>query len=392
MLDAYRSLALKWRPSTFLDVVNQQVAVTILRNSLKVNKIFPSLVFYGASGSGKTSLARIHAKALNCEDFNLDVCGKCASCKSFSDDGSLCYLEIDAASNGGVEDVHKLIKKLQYEVPGVKYRVVTLDECHMLSTAAWNAMLKVIEEPPPHVIFIFVTTEIRKVPEPVLGRCFPIPFKRIASSEIEKRLLDIAKAEGINIAPDIIHAVAERSEGKLRDAVTLLEQLWILSDNGKVSEEALSLIGVCGHDVYAKLVDLILTGRLGEGVALFRSWVDSMGPQDFLKGLEDYLHKVFLYQNGIPVNVLLPETKVTWEELIECIGKVWGIQDVVRSKYSQARVEQMMARMLVRFRNAGQDGPVEKNPPPLQDTAGQRSSFLDAKEIKNLGDFQKLWQ
>lgn len=365
----HKALALKWRPSKFSEVVGQQVPVTVLRNIVKAKRVFPGLVFYGSAGSGKTSLARIYAKALNCSNYTDDICGTCDSCRAIAEGaGSLAYIEQDAASHGNVDDVHELVKQLRYEVPGVTHRVVCLDECHMMSNAAWNAMLKVIEEPPPHVVFIFVTTEVRKVLETILSRCFALPFQKIKADQIVGQLTMIAKEEGIQLPVTVTEAIARRSEGRLRDAVTLLEQLWVLSDGKDISEDTLALVGVCGQDVYAKFVDLIGSGQTKAGVELFRHWLNSMGPAEFLRGLEDYLHKLFLVENGFTaVSVVPTKTKMAWGDLNECIGRVWEMQDVTRTHYSQPRIEAMLCRLFLRFGSARPE-PGDKIPPPLQTT------------------------
>lgn len=400
----YRSLALKYRPGKFSEVVGQQVPVRVLTNIVKGQKNFPNLLFYGSAGSGKTSLARIFAKALNCESFDGDVCGVCESCKSISSGSSLAYIEQDAASHGNVDDVRELLKVLHYEVPGVKYRVVTLDEAHMMSKEAWNAMLKVIEEPPSHVVFIFVTTEQRKVPETIFSRCYGLPFKRISVDEIIGRLVEVAEKEEVKVLVPVLEAIARRSDGRLRDAVTLLEQLSVLSAGEEIDKETLAMVGVCGQDVYAKFYDLTMTGKFEDTVTLFRHWLSALGPMDFLRGYEDYLHKLFLHSNGFKNQVALPSTKVAWNDLMECIGKVWEMQDMTRSHYSQPRIEGMLARMCLKFGSACSAGLVETNPPPLQvpDLAHSHSSSNGKTNgnghqkplppINDLKDFQKLWQ
>jgi len=409
MPEIHRSLALRWRPGKFGEVVSQQVPVTVLRNTLKTKLVYPGLVFYGSAGSGKTSLARIYAKALNCSNFVDDACGECDSCRAITAGGSLAYIEQDAASNGNVDDVQELLKVLRYEVPGVSYRVVTLDECHMMSHAAWNSMLKVIEEPPPHVVFIFVTTEVRKVPETILSRCFALPFKRIGFEDVAFQLKKIASAEVAEVPESVIESIARRSDGRMRDAITLLEQLWVLSGKDGITDDVMALVGVCGQDTYARFVDLVWTGNMTEGLELFRNWLASMGPTDFLKGFEDYLHKLFLHHNGIKVQVVQPDSKVAWNDLIECIAKVWEMQDITRSHYSQPRIENMLARMFLRYGGARSTEPVEKNPPPPRVTetahplpsngngSGKHPDKVVVAEkqaevkIESLADFQKLW-
>jgi len=329
----YQPLALKWRPAKFKEVVSQQVPVRILKNTRANGQIFPGLVFFGSSAAGKTTMARIYAKALNCSNYDGDVCGTCDVCQGIANGGSLAYIEQDAASRGNVDDVHELKKALRYEVPGVKYRVVCIDECHMMSAAAWNAMLKLIEEPPEHVVFIFVTTEIRKVPVTILSRCYALQFRSIGFDLIEGHLRKVALAEGVALTDKMIEAIARRSEGRMRDAITMLEQLALLSEGKEISEDTLVLAGVCGQDVYAKLFDLVNEGNLESGLGTFRSWLATMGPADFLRGFEDYLHKLFLHLSGLSVHVVFPSVKVTWEDTMVCISNIWEMQEMIHSHF-----------------------------------------------------------
>jgi DNA polymerase III gamma/tau subunit len=213
-------------------------------------------------------------------------------------------------------------------------------------------------------VFIFVTTEQRKVLETILSRCFTVPFKRIGLEQTVSHLEVIAKTELIKLTPAISESIARRSEGRLRDAVTMLEQLWVLSDGKEIDQDTLALVGLCGQDVYSKFTDNIYRGELKEGLELFRHWLASMGPTEFLKGFEDYLHKLFLQHNGFKVSVIQPESKITWVQLNECIGRLWEMQDVTRSHYSQPRLEAMLCRLFL-SEGARTDSTAKYPPPPL---------------------------
>ena len=195
---SYLVLARKWRPQGFDDLIGQEPIMHILRNALVQSKISHAYIFSGPRGVGKTTTARILAKALNCKEGPTpSPCGKCNSCTSITDGSSVDVTEIDGASNNSVDDIRDLRERVKYAPTGGKYKVYIIDEVHMLSTSAFNALLKTLEEPPSHVIFVLATTEMKKIPATVLSRCQHMPFRRISSSMIKTRLRQIAEAEGI---------------------------------------------------------------------------------------------------------------------------------------------------------------------------------------------------
>src|SRR3990172_11542838 len=198
---SYLVLARKWRPQSFNELIGQEPIIRILKNSVDQGKVAHAYLFSGPRGVGKTSTARILAKALNCKDGPTSVpCGACASCISITDGSSVDVMEIDGASNTSVDDVRDLRERIKYAPSGGKYKVYIIDEVHMLSSSAFNALLKTLEEPPSHVIFVLATTEMKKIPATVLSRCQHMPFRRISSSEIRARLKHISDAEGIRIS------------------------------------------------------------------------------------------------------------------------------------------------------------------------------------------------
>lgn len=220
----YRALYRKWRPQRFEDVVGQRAIVTALRNQITANRVGHAYLFTGVRGTGKTTCAKIFAKAVNClHPVNGDPCGECEICKGIDNGSILDVVEMDAASNNGVDDIRDLRDETAYTPSACKYKVYIIDEVHMLSTAAFNALLKTLEEPPAHVIFILATTEIQKVPATILSRCQRYDFTRIGPENIARRVEYIAGEEKLELSPDGAELIARLADGALRDALSILD-------------------------------------------------------------------------------------------------------------------------------------------------------------------------
>ncbi len=223
---SYVVLARKWRPQRFEEVVGQDHITTTLRNAISSGRIAHAFLFSGSRGVGKTSVARILAKALNCEQGpRPDPCNQCPPCQEISAGSSLDVLEIDGASNTGVDDVRELRANIRYTPSRGKYRIYIIDEVHMLSTSAFNALLKILEEPPAHALFIFATTEPHKIPETILSRCQRFDFRRISQGLIQKRLNEILSQEGVRLSEQGLRLISKEAEGSMRDAQSLLDQV-----------------------------------------------------------------------------------------------------------------------------------------------------------------------
>ena len=220
----YRALYRKWRPQRFEDVVGQRAIVTALKNQITANRVGHAYLFTGVRGTGKTTCAKIFAKAVNClHPVNGDPCGECEICKGIDNGSILDVVEMDAASNNGVDDIRDLRDEIAYTPSACKYKVYIIDEVHMLSTAAFNALLKTLEEPPAHVIFILATTEIQKVPATILSRCQRYDFTRIGPEDIARRVEYIAGEEKLELSPDGAELIARLADGALRDALSILD-------------------------------------------------------------------------------------------------------------------------------------------------------------------------
>lgn len=271
---SYIVLARKWRPQSFIDLVGQETVVKSFQNAISSGKIVHAYLFSGPRGVGKTSSARILAKALNCEKRSgSGPCGKCQSCQAITDGASVDVFEIDGASNNSVDAVRELRETVKYAPSGGKYKIYIIDEVHMLSTSAFNALLKTLEEPPAHVIFIFATTEPKKIPSTILSRCQHHAFRRISKGQIKEQLKKITESEKINITDRALDMIAKAADGSMRDALTLLDQAYSFSDS--ITEQELqSLLGLPEIDIIHNLSETILTGNISETLSIIKELTD----------------------------------------------------------------------------------------------------------------------
>ena len=260
---SYLVLARKWRPQSFFEVVGQEHIKRSLQNAIRYNRLPHALLFSGPKGVGKTTMARILAKALNCERGpSIEPCNKCISCKEIDLGNSIDVQEIDGASNRRISEVREIRENVKYLPSRGRYKVYIIDEVHMLTEEAFNALLKTLEEPPPHVIFVFATTEPHKVPPTIVSRCQRFPFHRISSSIICHRISEIASAEKIDIEEDAIRLIAHSSEGSLRDALSLLDQLVSFSTPPINVKDVQEILGLFDTHLVLETIDAILNGDL----------------------------------------------------------------------------------------------------------------------------------
>ncbi len=258
----YLSLYRKYRPKSFKEVVGQEYIVQILQNSIKNNAVANAYVFAGTKGTGKTSIAKIYANAINCLDNqNGDVCGKCEICQDFANNQVIDVLELDAASNNGVDEIRKISDNV-YTLPAkLNKKVYILDEAHMLTTSAWNALLKVVEEPPRHVIFIFATTEMHKIPGTILSRCQCLRFNKIENSKITNLLVRVCENEKFTYDLDALKVIAEIADGSARDALSILEQTATFSNNQINAADVYKIYGLLSPKDVIDFLNLISTGK-----------------------------------------------------------------------------------------------------------------------------------
>ena len=294
----YQSLYRKYRPSNFDEVIGQKVIVQTLKHAVANNKIAHAYLFTGPRGTGKTSIAKILAKTVNCENLsNLLPCNKCVSCTQINNKQSIDILEIDAASNNGVDEIREINNKVNLVPSTGKYKVYIIDEVHMLTTGAFNALLKTLEEPPSHIIFILATTEPHKIPSTILSRCQRFDFKKISTPEIEKRIKFIVEQENINISEEEINEIAKMSDGGMRDSLSILYQV-IAYANDNINIDAVHEVnGSIPNSELQKIILNISQGNLEEILHKI-DYYDEQG-KDFLKLTEEliqYLTNLLLYQ------------------------------------------------------------------------------------------------
>ena len=263
----YQALYRKWRPQTFADVIGQQHVTDTLRAQIKSGRLSHAYLFTGTRGTGKTTCAKILARAVNCEHpVNGDPCNECAACRGILDGSVLDVTEIDAASNNGVDNIRDLRDETRYTPAQVKKRVFIIDEVHMLSIGAFNALLKTLEEPPEHVLFILATTELHKVPATILSRCQRFDFRRIGAEDIARRLLDVATGEGIELTEGAARLIARLADGAMRDALSMLDRA---AAAGAVDEQTVTAaLGVLGQGDGVRLAEALKAGDLAAAVGL----------------------------------------------------------------------------------------------------------------------------
>jgi DNA polymerase-3 subunit gamma/tau len=267
----YQVLARAWRPQRFEEILGQEAVVQTLRNALASGTLGHAYLFSGLRGVGKTTAARLLAKAVNCaEGPTPDPCGHCVSCREIADGSSLDAVELDAATHTGVDDVRDLQDLLRFRPTRDRFRVVIVDEVHMLSKAAFNALLKSIEEPPPYVLWVFATTERHKVPATILSRCQQLEFRPVPSELVAARLLAIAEHDGFTLERSAAESVARAAEGSVRDALSLLDQLRAFASDRVDDEAVAAVLGVPRFEVMVELVEALADGAAGAGLAIVR--------------------------------------------------------------------------------------------------------------------------
>ena len=298
----YIPLYRKYRPQAFADVVGQEHVVNALSNAIKLGKIAHAFLFCGPRGTGKTSIARILAKSLNCiEGPTITPCGKCPSCIDILNSTPNDVIEIDAASNRNVEDTQNILEKIQYAPIHGKFKIYVIDEVHMLSNHAFNALLKTLEEPPKNVIFILATTEAHKVLETIISRCQRYDFRRIQISDIVKRLREISDIEKININDEALHIIAQNSQGGMRDALSLLDQLSVLNGNSETSIDANvvnELLGKISIDDLYSFTNEILLNNVDKLIENIHKMFDKgMEPLRIVNNLIEYFRNLLIIKN-----------------------------------------------------------------------------------------------
>ena len=300
-MSEYIVSARKYRPDSFESLIGQDNIAQTLKNSIIRGKLAHAYLFCGPRGVGKTTTARIFAKAINCSNPSPDMepCGECESCRSFQEGRSYCIHELDAASNNGVDDIKNLMDQVQIPPQVGKYSVYIIDEVHMLSTAAFNAFLKTLEEPPAHAIFILATTEKHKILPTILSRCQTYDFNRISVPDIVSNLRMIAGKEGVNIDDESLHVIAQKADGAMRDALTVFDQTVAFCGTDVKYEEVLKNLNVLDYDYSFNLVDAFLAGDYGSALLKFDEILSKgFNALHFCAALSSHFRDLMVTKNG----------------------------------------------------------------------------------------------
>jgi DNA polymerase-3 subunit gamma/tau len=320
---AYQVIARRWRPQKFEDVVCQDHVSKTLQNSIRNGKISHSYIFAGPRGVGKTTSARIFAKSLNCiTGPTPEPCGVCENCIEIRDGRSFDVIEIDGASNNSVDDVRDLREKVAFAPVKSKYKVYIIDEVHMLSTSAFNALLKTLEEPPAHVVFIMATTELHKLPETILSRCQKFFFRKMGAEMIASHLRNISGQDGFTVDEDALYSIARAAGGSMRDAQSLLEQVLSFSDGTVTKQQVLSQLGLVPLESYCAVMNCIADGNAAGIISETEKAVQ--GGADIARyaaGFIDIIRGMRLIVTGVDIREAVGYSPEEYRILDECAGK-----------------------------------------------------------------------
>ncbi len=338
----YQVIARKYRPMTFDDVVGQNHVTSTLRNAIATNRVAHAYLFSGTRGCGKTTTARILARALNCispQNYNPD--NTCQLCVEILEGRSLDVIEIDGASNRGVDEIRNLRDSVRYTPVHGKYKVYIIDEVHMLTKEAFNALLKTLEEPPPHVVFIFATTEVHKMPMTILSRCQRFDFRRIPVSDIVTNLKAIAEAETISVEPEALQIIAKRADGSLRDAQSIFEQVRSFCGATITAKELLDAFHVVDTDVYFQLTSVIRQHDATAAIELLNSIVQGgYDIREFVGGFVEHLRNLLIVKSTTSHQVL--EISETYRQKYNTEAKDFDELDLLRYLRLATELEQTL--------------------------------------------------
>ncbi|HPI26596.1 MAG TPA: DNA polymerase III subunit gamma/tau, partial [Candidatus Cloacimonadota bacterium] len=336
---SYIVLARKYRPQNFSEVYAQDHVTKILQSAIASGRIAQAYLFTGPRGVGKTSLARIMAKSLNClEGPTTTPCNKCTNCVEITAGISPDVIEIDGASNTGVDDIRELQRELLYAASGAKYKIYIIDEVHMLSKSAFNALLKTLEEPPENVIFIFATTEPHKVLPTIISRCQRYDFKRIPVDAIVQRLKDLAVQEDIRVDEESLYLIARKADGGMRDALSLMDQTISYCMNDINIERVRQIFGMIPNQVYHDFMQLIHAHDPGSLIEMLHQiFEEGTDLQEFIANMLEYLRIVILRKLGIAINDVSQDELPLFEE----IASIFSQTDLlyVMSQLMQTRAD-----------------------------------------------------
>lgn len=316
---SYIIIARKYRPKNFDEIIGQEHITRTLKNAIRNERIAHAYLFSGPRGIGKTTTARVLSKSLNCEKGPTETpCNSCSNCIEIDESRNIDVLEIDGASNRGIDEIRTLQENIRYAPTKGKHKIYIIDEVHMLTSEAFNALLKTLEEPPKHVIFIFATTQPHKLPTTVLSRCQRFNFRRLTVSEIDEKLKNIAKKENINIEEDARIMIARQADGSLRDGESMLDQLFTYTDTKISKDEVRKMFGFVEEDIYFSLTDSIKRKDENKILDIINDAFDKgYNMEEFVIGYIKHLRKIFLLKNEVEIPDLSKSERTKYENIID---------------------------------------------------------------------------
>ncbi|HEY4599861.1 MAG TPA: DNA polymerase III subunit gamma/tau [Cerasibacillus sp.] len=340
---SYQALYRKWRPRTFADVVGQSHITKTLQNAILNNQFSHAYLFSGPRGTGKTSAAKIFAQAINCEQApSEEPCNECQACRGILDGSISDVIEMDAASNTSVEDVRDIRDHVKYASTSVPYKVYIIDEVHMISTSAFNALLKTLEEPPKHVVFILATTEPHKIPLTIISRCQRFDFKPISSQTIVQRMHHIVSEEETPVSEEALQAIALAAEGGMRDALSILDQAISYSDGEVLLEDVLAVTGGVSQHILTDIVTAMYEQDIQTSLSLFDELIQhGKDPGRFVYDMIYFLRDLLLYKSAPTLETLLERATVdeTFRTLVEAISVAWIQEAIMRMNDCQQEIK-----------------------------------------------------
>ncbi len=404
-------IPLKYRPLKFSELIGQDLMSKTIQNAIEMNRIANAYLLTGVRGVGKTTTARIIAKSLNClnisEQDNNEPCGVCDNCKAITESRSVDVYEMDAASRTGIADIRELIEGVQYSPVSSKYKVYIIDEVHMLSTAAFNGLLKTLEEPPPHVKFIFATTEVRKIPTTILSRCQRYDLKRVEPDDLVIFLKSICEKESVDFEEGALKIIARAADGSVRDGLSILDQSIAFSGKHISEEQVKEMIGLNDPTKILELIQFITAGQTQQSLEKINELYDNgADPSMIVKDLIETVHSLTMINIDAAEGVKSSLTDSEYNAVQEVAGNldvstlsmIWqmlnkGLHEVTDSFSPITSLEMLIIRII--YLNdipkpneliSELNNMVEKNDNKIQDKSGETSSEMDPK-VKEIIDF-----
>jgi len=402
----YHSLYRKWRPQIFEDIIGQNHITQTLINTISLNRISHAYVFSGPRGVGKTTTARILAKSLNCEKGpTIYPCNKCNNCIKITEGYSMDVIEIDGASNRGIDDVRDLRSKVKFAPTEGNFKIYIIDEVHMLTTEAFNALLKTLEEPPPHVIFIFATTAPHKIPDTILSRCQWFNFRRIPLQKIVDKLQLISIDEKLDIEEKALKIIARKATGSMRDAESILEQVIAYCGKEIKVKNVIDIMGIIDEDVFFNILDAVVQNDTLRAIEVIHQSIDSGGdPAQFIRNLTEYVHNLSLLKicnthilsaKGIFIEesekMLNQSKSIDIEILFSMVNYLTEIEKKMKYSYHPWLLLEMY---VLKFTFKSKKKEIKKEKPNSKPDLkmlkkGENKEFLNRKDIEKEGKINK---